>query len=89
MLVTIREQLQSTMSFNIGDSALDTRRQAWRDLFARMERLAALEEPWTLVIRYDTDSDRALCVPTASAYACKCKKLSFTHVRLAGMFPLS
>ena len=52
VLTTIREQLQSTISFDIGDSALDTRRQAWRDLFARMERLAALEEPWTLVIRW-------------------------------------
>ena len=51
VLVTIREQLQSTVSFDIGDSALDTRRQSWRDLFVRMERLAALEEPWTLVIR--------------------------------------
>jgi hypothetical protein len=51
VLTTIRERLQSTISFDIGDSALDTRRQAWRDLFARMERLAALEEPWTLIIR--------------------------------------
>ena len=56
MLVTIQEKLQGTVSFDIGDSALDTRRQTWRDLFARMERLAALEEPWTLVIRCDTSA---------------------------------
>jgi len=56
VLVTIREQLQSTISFDIGDSALDTRKQTWKDLFARMERLAVLEEPWTLVIRCHIDS---------------------------------
>ena len=59
--MTIREQLQSTISFDIGDSALDTRKQTWKDLFARMERLAALEEPWTLVIRCNTSSVTACC----------------------------
>lgn len=50
-MVNIRERLQGTKSFDIGDSALDTRKGAWKDLFAKMERLAALEEPWTLVIK--------------------------------------
>ena len=49
--MNIRERLQGTKSFDIGDSALDTRKGAWKDLFAKMERLAALEEPWTLVIK--------------------------------------
>lgn len=51
LLVNIRERLQSNKSFDIGDSALDTRKGAWVALFARMESLAALEEPWTLVIK--------------------------------------
>ena len=51
LLVNIRERLQGTKSFDIGDSALDTRKGVWKDLFAKMERLAALEEPWTLIIK--------------------------------------
>lgn len=49
--MNIRERLQSNKSFDIGDSALDTRKNAWVQLFAKMERLAALEEPWTLIIK--------------------------------------
>jgi C4-type Zn-finger protein len=37
--------------FHLGDSAAETQRKTWRTFFAELDALAALERPWTLMLR--------------------------------------
>ena len=38
-------------SFSLGDSAAEPQRKTWQTFFAELDALAALERPWTLVLR--------------------------------------
>lgn len=47
----IKETLQDTHSFQLGDSADQLSRSSWRDFFQQMDRAMAGEIPWTLIVR--------------------------------------
>ena len=56
LICRIKEALQETRSFQLGDSADQLTRSLWRDFFEKMEQAIQGETKWTLILTDPLDN---------------------------------